>query len=120
MNWKVNRVWRCLPPSSAFGRWRQEDQLKVIMSYTESLRTAQGTRYMRTYPWKNKEPTPDGLWGLLAQTQGKYKVEGQAEGSWERRRLIRAGWGGGGPGTASSVSIAVYRDHVNKESRTRL
>lgn len=115
-------MWRCLPPSSAFGRWRQEDQLKVIMSYTESLRTARGTRYMRTYPWKNKEPTPDGLWGLLAQmhTQGKYKVEGQAEGSWERRRLIRAGWGGGGPGTASSVSIAVYRDHVNKESRTRL
>lgn len=104
-----------MPPSSAFGRWRQEDQLKVIMSYTESLRTARGT-----YPWKNKEPTPHGLWGLLAQTQGKYKVERQAEGSWERRRLIRAGWGGGGPGTASSVSIAVYRDHMSKESRTRL
>lgn len=89
-------MWRCLPPSSVFGRWRQEDQLKVIISYTESSRTAWGTRYVRTYPLKSKEPkepTPDGLWGLLEQmhTQGKYEVKGQAEENWERWCLIRAG-----------------------------
>lgn len=69
--------------------------MKVIISHTESSRTAWGTRYVRTFPWKNKEPTPDGLWGLLAQmhTQGKYEVKGQAEESWERWCLIRAGVG---------------------------